>query len=160
MAMRAACLALACDQVHALSVDEKLCSCKLWHVSRRALQKQKKIVVAALHVCNQMPSSEHILQLFVMRLCNDMGFDGSLSSFVARSAMRLASQPRLASRSSSSLATAVVMHMMIQSGVQIVSMLELSKTVHVTVATMHKWYGDIFGVHVSEVRDRLRGLRA
>lgn len=159
MALRAACLSLAGDKQQAQSFEKRLCASHLWRVSPRALRRQKKAVLYALHdLDRRLEHRDEWRSLYTERVCEQLGFDGQLALVMRRRVHRLAADGRLASRPSKCLVASAVMHLMLQTGVPLVRMSTLSIVVGCNADTMHKWYALAYNMPVHEVRTALRAL--
>ena len=156
IALRAACVSLACQEKSVGIKDDEICANAMINIKAKILNKQKKFVICTLHQMNIAQNHQRDASEYCMRFCNALGIDRRSICSISRKVSDLQKCERLQSKPAVMLAAAVVIRAMAEDGYRMdrETIVELTG---VTIPTVIKWYADINQCSVSVARKRVLG---
>ena len=156
IALRAACVSLACQEKSIGIKDDEICANDMINIKAKIMNKQKKFVICTLHHMNIAQNHERDASEYCMRFCNALGMDRRSICSISSKVSDLQKCERLQSKPAVMLATAVVIRAMAEEGYHMNkdTIMELTG---VTIPTVIKWYADINQCNISIARKRVLG---
>ena len=159
IALRAACVSIACDQMCVGISDVEIATSPLVSLQIKTMNKQKKLALNLLHDAEVRQSHVRYSSEYGRRFCRRLGFDRYLTSAVCMNAEHFDAKPRLQSKPCNMIVTVSVIDICLRCTKLPTTLSELCNVANVTAPTMAKWYAEATRISFSSARALLRRLR-
>ena len=156
VAVRAACISLACDRASTRLNDRAICT--VCHITSKALNRQKKAIICVLHASDFDHIHRKDSVVFARTFCNALGFDVALTARVQEIVHRIMHAPALQSKSCETITAVAIMRLMLRSQCEFVPLLHVCKVAEVTLSTICKWYTETYDIDALDLRNQLKKL--
>ena len=156
VALRAACVSLACQENSVGIKDDEICSNGMINIKSKILNRQKKFVICTLHQMNVLQNHKRDAAEYCQRFCNILGMDRRATCSISNRVSNLQKCERFQSKPAVMLASAVVICAMANDGYRL-SKDAIVELTGVTVPTVIKWYAEINQCSIPVARWKVLG---
>ena len=151
VALRAACVSIACQQLSVGLKDDELCQAACVKQNMRVLNRQKKIAISRLY---DMGIRQHHLMNaseFCYRCCSRIGCDRRTTAYISRLVNRIQNTERLQSKPCIMISVVIIIHVFSNEGI-ILNKDLICELSGVTMSTVIKWYSDVLECDLQKAR--------
>ncbi len=159
VAVRAACISIACAHLCVGISDGEIAGSALVQLPIKTMNRQKKVALAVLHGARQYQSHTRYSSEFGRRFCARLRFDRFLTSAVCTRAEAFDSKSRLQSKPCNMIVTVSVIDICLRCERSPTTLSRLCEVANVTAPTMAKWYADATRTNFARSRCLLRMLK-